>query len=148
MNVAVGPAEPARHSPLPCRGEPAVVPHEWHRPCLHQFRSSLFIAGLLDSASCAAHGLRQRRPWPRSGLPFLSNASAKPLMSKAVLRARFVPFATIPLPYNRSPGDRRRWAARARSVAVLAAYRCSIVRLFHPARRMRSASVPPSMSHE
>src|SRR4051794_13574578 len=45
-------------------------------------------------------------------------------------------------PHSRSPGERRRWASRARESAVDAAYRCNMVRDFHPARRIKSPSLP------
>jgi hypothetical protein len=48
---------------------------------------------------------------------------------------------------SRSPGLNRRWASRARSSAVLAAYRLSIVRDRQPTRRIRSCSLPPLLSH-
>jgi hypothetical protein len=48
--------------------------------------------------------------------------------------------------YTRSPGDSRRWAATARSLAALAPYRSSIWRLRQPASRMRSLSPPPPAS--
>ena len=47
----------------------------------------------------------------------------------------------------RSPGLRFRYAWRSPSSAADAPYRLSIWRLFQPARRMRSPSVPPSASH-
>lgn len=49
--------------------------------------------------------------------------------------------------HSRSPGDRRLCAARARAVAVDAAYRFTISRLRHPVSRIRSPSAPPSASH-
>ena len=42
-----------------------------------------------------------------------------------------------------SPGERRRWASRARSAPTLAAYLPTIFRDDHPASRMRSVSCPP-----
>lgn len=55
--------------------------------------------------------------------------------------------APDPEPHSRSPGDNRRCAARARAVAVDAAYRLTISRLRHPVSRIRSPSEPPSASH-
>ena len=50
------------------------------------------------------------------------------------------------LAHMRSPGLSRRWADNARSVAVLAAYRATIDRLFQPASRIKSVSAPPSLN--
>jgi hypothetical protein len=49
--------------------------------------------------------------------------------------------------HSRSPGDRSRWALRARASAVVAAYRWTIARDCQPVRRMRSPSLPPPASH-
>ena len=49
--------------------------------------------------------------------------------------------------HSRSPGLRRRCAARARSAAVDAAYRPTIARELHPASRIRSVSSPPLANH-
>ena len=50
------------------------------------------------------------------------------------------------LAHMRSPGLSRRWADNARSVAVLAAYRATIDRLFQPASLIKSVSAPPSLN--
>ena len=70
-------------------------------------------------------------------------------------RPKFVPAlpSTVELPatngelQSRSPGLSRRCAARARAVAVDAAYRFTISRLRQPVSRIRSPSAPPSASH-
>ena len=50
---------------------------------------------------------------------------------------------------SRSPRDGRRWyASRARASAELAAYRSTMLRVRHPARRIRSPSLPSFESHE
>jgi hypothetical protein len=54
----------------------------------------------------------------------------------------------VPSLHSRSPGLKRRWASRARSSAVEAAYRASMSRLRQPASRIRSPSVPPAASQE
>ena len=61
----------------------------------------------------------------------------------AALLKRFLPCREVLGCQSRSPGLSLRWAASALSAAVVAAYRPTIARELHPARRIRSVSSPP-----
>ena len=80
----------------------------------------------------------------------LSSVFAKGLLPPGLYTSGEVIFAVYTggatLSHMRSPGLSRRWADNALSVAVEAAYRATIDRLFHPARRIKSVSAPPSLN--
>ena len=80
----------------------------------------------------------------------LSFVFAKGLLPPSLYTSGEVIFAVYTggaaLAHMRSPGLSRRWADNALSVAVEAAYRATIDRLFHPARRIKSVSAPPSLN--
>ena len=80
----------------------------------------------------------------------LSFVFAKGLLPPGLYTSGEVIFAVYTggaaLAHMRSPGLSRRWADNALSVAVEAAYRATIDRLFHPARRIKSVSAPPSLN--
>ena len=80
----------------------------------------------------------------------LSSVFAKGFLPRGLYTSGEAIFAVytggVTLVHMRSPGLSRRWADNARSVAVLAAYRATIDRLFQPASRIKSVSAPPSLN--